>query len=180
MQRIPECTVQLSDGRFCEAESMEDAPFPICERHAHAIFMHMRDTSELTLENIRKALGIRRPEYKMANDAREAAYRAQSVVYYVRLNDRIKIGYTVNLKARLIGLRVSQDHVLATEPGGRKLEAIRHRQFAHLRYGRWEEFEPVDELMEHIAAIRVRYGAPDITSYITSALPPTSNTRADA
>lgn len=90
-------------------------------------------------------------------------YAAQSVVYYVRIGETIKIGTTTNMKARMGGLMV--DEVLATEPGDRQLEAMRHKQFRHLRI-RGERFRPEPDLLSHVAMVREHYGEPNMTSYL--------------
>jgi excisionase family DNA binding protein len=71
-------------------------------------------------------------------------------VYYIRFGDRIKIGTTKCLTARLSDL--PHDEVLATEPGGRDVETRRHRQFAAQKIRR-EWFRPDPVLLEHIAAL---------------------------
>lgn len=81
------------------------------------------------------------------------AHLPASVVYYLRFSDRIKIGTTRNLKARLVG--IPHDEVLATEPGDRTLEQERHRQFAHLRLTRRGEwFRAGPDLIDHTKALR--------------------------
>lgn len=76
------------------------------------------------------------------------------VVYYLELhNGNIKIGYTTDLRSRLAALRYSGDNLLATEPGGRPVELLRHGQFDALRVGRREEFRPGDTLLAHIAKL---------------------------
>lgn len=73
------------------------------------------------------------------------------VVYYVRFGDRVKIGYTTNLAARLTA--IPHDEVLATEPGTMQDERARHRQFADLRItGEW--FTYAEPLVSHIVALR--------------------------
>lgn len=80
-------------------------------------------------------------------DAREA----RSVVYYMRLGNRIKIGTTTKLELRR--QQIQPEEVLATEPGGVTVEQERHRQFAHLRVsGEW--FIDGRILREHIARLR--------------------------
>lgn len=65
----------------------------------------------------------------------------------------IKIGTTEDLPSRLERLK---DHygaelaLLATMPGDRDREAEIHDQFAHLRFGRTEQFRPGPDLMEFI------------------------------
>ena len=80
---------------------------------------------------------------------------AESVVYYVKLTGgRIKIGWTSNLDQRLRTFRARASDVLAIEAGGQPVEAQRHRQFAHLRIGRSEEFRESPTLLNHIADLR--------------------------
>ena len=74
-----------------------------------------------------------------------------SLVYYLRFGDRVKIGYTTNLPARLRTL--PHDEVLATEPGSIQDERARHAAFADLRVtGEWFRFE--EPLVSHIAALQ--------------------------
>lgn len=165
---IPElarCTIEHANGRFCDSPSMADVPFPICSHHAFKLYNHM-------LEVVHTGLGINRPADKSARDrwtAREASHKealkAQSVVYYVRIGDVIKIGFTGNVKQRMSQLRVPIDAILATEPGGREIEATRHKQFADLRVGTLENFRPEKRLIDHIDAVREYHGDPKITDY---------------
>lgn len=74
-----------------------------------------------------------------------------SVVYYLKFGDRIKIGFSTNLDNRLVAL--PHDELLATEPGGRLLEARRHLQFKEHRItGEW--FKPAPDLLAHIEQLR--------------------------
>lgn len=76
-----------------------------------------------------------------------------SHVYYVRFGDRIKIGVTTNLPARLDAL--PWDEVLTVELGERELEQERHRQFRIFRVnGEW--FAKTPELVEHIQSVVAR------------------------
>jgi hypothetical protein len=68
-------------------------------------------------------------------------------VYYVRVGDRIKIGFSAHLDARLRSLPVEE--VLGWESGDRGLEAHRHRQFAVHRTAR-EWFTDCPEIRAHI------------------------------
>lgn len=86
-----------------------------------------------------------------------------NVVYYALVRPGIvKIGTTRHLESRMTALRIeSRDHVLAAEPGTKKLERVRHRQFAHLQRGQYrEDFELAEELQRHIDATLARYGKP--------------------
>lgn len=82
---------------------------------------------------------------------RLARISRDSVVYYMRLGNRVKIGVTSNLARRLEAVR--PEELLATEPGDRAIEQARHRQFADLRtHGEWFRLET--PLAEFIEALR--------------------------
>lgn len=102
-----------------------------------------------------------------ADERRVAAYAEQSQVYYIRIGDHIKIGFSTNLKQRISQLRLQQSALLATEPGGRELEKERHRQFSADRVvSNREDFSPSPRLMAHIDAILAEYGRPKVTGFI--------------
>lgn len=178
---LPTCTAQLRSGKFCDRPSADDMPFPICEHHARQVYRRMHETIQAQIgpfsSEAFSLAGLIPVEEQLANAERAEARRKhegrrqdaldqQSVVYYLQeQSGEIKIGYTTNLKARLIALRVSPSDVLATEPGGARLEKMRHGQFKHLRVGRWERFKPALDLLSHIEMIRDHFGAPSITTY---------------
>lgn len=91
---------------------------------------------------------------------REDWWRERSVVYYVRIHDHVKIGYTIHLRERISALRVARDTVLAVEPGWREREAERHTQFAAERQGKREDFNPSRRLLAHIDIVRSKFGEP--------------------
>lgn len=90
-----------------------------------------------------------------------------SVVYYIRRGDHIKIGRTVNFRARMRELR--PDEVLATEPGAHEVETARHRQFrAHHVAGHpdgVEWFHPADDLLAHIEQVAAFHGVPELPAF---------------
>jgi hypothetical protein len=87
----------------------------------------------------------------------EVAATGPEVVYYIRFDDRIKIGTSANPRRRLAAL--PHDEVLAFERGGRDLEQSRHARFAATRIAGTEWFEADPELDAHVALLRA--GAPD-------------------
>jgi len=167
--RTTECTVQRHDGSFCETPSAPDMPFPICLRHATRLHEHLQ-----TIEDTRRAARRDALEASVNDPAVWARVEklkvAQSQVYYVRIGDYIKIGYTTNLTARLVGLRADADQVLATEPGGAQEERARHLQFAHLRKGRRENFRGALDLIQHIDRVNEKHGPPRLTTHVKPVL----------
>lgn len=74
-----------------------------------------------------------------------------SVVYYMRIGNRCKIGYSTSLRTRLEVIH--PEELLATEPGGLAQERVRHQQFSRLHvYGEWFSYE--DELVEHVEHLK--------------------------
>jgi hypothetical protein len=84
---------------------------------------------------------------------------ARSVVYYLasQYGGVVKIGTTVDIDSRVRRMQRAQPAaefiVLATEPGGVRVEQQRHREFARSRQqGEWFWLTP--HLREHIDTIR--------------------------
>lgn len=86
------------------------------------------------LDNVRRIIEVGRKSYA---DLHATASRAvstregrvitditNSVVYYMRIGNRVKIGFTTNLARRLI--YINPEELLATEPGDNGLEQRRH------------------------------------------------------
>lgn len=99
-----------------------------------------------------------RPDLVAAREAQAAEVNeywakrraALSVVYYARLGNRVKIGYTTNLTNRM--QNIQPEELLATERGGEALESRRHAQFDRLRMsGEWFRYE--QPLIDHIASL---------------------------
>lgn len=70
------------------------------------------------------------------------------VVYYLRYDDRIKIGTSANPRRRLSA--IWHDELLAFERGDRMLERRRHEQFAADRFTGTEWFRRSPALVAHI------------------------------
>ncbi|WP_422744315.1 GIY-YIG nuclease family protein [Micromonospora sp. WMMD754] len=136
------CSLTRKDERECLQPVPPDAPMRLCMQHLQEAWLYITD--QIKVRSQVNAIA--------AKAAYEARTSDASVVYYVRIRDHVKIGTTVNLRARMNSL--DPDEVLATEPGGVDLERKRHRQFAHLRARRKEYFEAAPELMAHIDAIK--------------------------
>ena len=73
------------------------------------------------------------------------------VVYYIRFDERVKIGTSRRPRQRLASIR--HDELLAFERGGRAVEQQRHRDFASIREG-GEWFTFTVELRAHVTALR--------------------------
>lgn len=76
-----------------------------------------------------------------------------NVVYYIKVSKYIKIGTTKDVDKRLQNYPPDSE-LLATEPGGYNIEAMRHEQFAKYLAARNEWFEPGPKLMQHIEGLQ--------------------------
>lgn len=133
------CPIECRDGGRCGKPLDEFAP--VCRPHGLAITQaYIRATRDRQLPQFDRPSRRDKPD----------------VVYYLRLpGDRVKIGTTRDLRTRVGSLRATLDDVLATEPGGRPLEQLRHRQFAEDRINpRREDFRASDVLMSHVRMLR--------------------------
>lgn len=152
----------------CPRPALVLEPVALCRKHAAEVYhaLYRINGHHLYPPEMTEQLATADERRAKRAAARKAALEEQSVVYYIRMkNDLIKIGYTTNLVARCVALRVRTEDVLVTEPGGPEKERERHVQFAHLRHGRWEEFDPADELLGHMARLHREHGDPVITTY---------------
>ena len=73
------------------------------------------------------------------------------VVYYLRLDERVKIGTTGNPRQRFAALR--HEELLAFELGDRTVERRRHGEFADDRLGTSEWFALTPRLRAHIETL---------------------------
>lgn len=73
------------------------------------------------------------------------------VVYYLRFDDRVKVGTTANLRQRLGA--IWHEELVALERGDRRLEQRRHAELSDARIGRTEWFRITDEVAAHLDAV---------------------------
>lgn len=95
---------------------------------------------------------------------READPSAPGLVYYMRINGRIKIGYTTDLTKRSRAYPPDSE-LLAVEPGDPELERLRHTQFSrYLERGR-EWYTDGELLLNHIDDLADQYRVPHELMY---------------
>lgn len=78
--------------------------------------------------------------------------RHEPIVYFLLNGDRVKIGYTTNLAARITSLSLRQENVILALDGGRELEARLHRRFHRHRIRGTEWFNFAEEIKEFTRA----------------------------
>jgi hypothetical protein len=169
------CGIILLSGRDCPDGVHQDSALNLCPRHLEAAFDQFRlSTAPATQEfaacpvcgakemrpggtgSLCARCGHQTDDFtgRIVTYAEQEARQESrtplpqpNVVYYIQFGDRIKIGTSQNLRARLRG--VPHDKVLGVERGNRSVEQARHNQFKHLRLtGEW--FTSAPDLLEHI------------------------------
>jgi hypothetical protein len=155
------CPVERRDGDICGRPADDDMPITICSHHAYKVYRRVD-------AQVRARLAAHFAADEAARAPVRMKYRepGRDVVYYVRLpGDLIKIGTSRALRSRLTGLLATPADLLAAEPGGRELEAERHRQFRRFRYDKTERFRSEPELLAHIEQLRQTVGVPQVAKY---------------
>jgi len=145
------CTTERKSGSFCNQASIPDAPFPICVKHAAEIYAFLRGRVEGVTPDVLAGAGLVRRRNPAARDQA----RGRSMVYYVQIGERIKIGTSVNVRQRMAAYPPDR-RLLATEPGGASEERARLSEFAEYRVLGREWFHPGPRLMLHVESLRRR------------------------
>ncbi|MFD5631604.1 GIY-YIG nuclease family protein [Streptomyces sp. NPDC127072] len=152
--------VGVEEGIACVATATITEPAPLCPRHQMQVAAAI--VPALLASALEKPRVAERPEVRDAATVR-VVLTAQATdldlsgghddrVYFIRNGDRVKIGYTANLRNRLssFGLRVDAVTLLLT--GGKRLERALHRYFAQYRIPDTEWFHYVPEIDSYITS----------------------------
>lgn len=150
--RSTRCTVERSDGKFCDVASAPDMPFPICAEHAIQVYVRLKQTVDaISPDLIDNA--VLNSRFAQIDERRRREVKADAkrfhVVYYVRVGDLIKIGTTRSLRERVSSYPPGSE-LLAIEPGGTEVEYLRLKQFRHLLASAKEWFTLGPDLLAHI------------------------------
>jgi len=172
-----DCGIILDTGADCPGHVPEGSPFNLCPDHFQAVYRYqaqfngepglMPESCPICEEAIGNHFGdtwqCRNCGYStgMPIDAHVRTLEKRAVVpvvYYIRFGTRIKIGTSINPRARMVAL--PHDEVLAFERGSYELESRRHEQFDATRVGRTEWFEISPALDLHIRKLRAGVSDP--------------------
>ena len=124
----------------CAAEADQAAPVELCSRHLRLAFAFVLEAERPDLADKADAQPYWAPEA-----------RATGWVYFIRLGDLVKIGYSRNPTQRFYALQPSE--VLHLEPGTMADERRCHVAFDHLRV-EGELFRPDPDLLAFIADLQ--------------------------
>lgn len=134
---------------------------PMCGFHARHVaavvaeWPEEKGRTQLTAEDL-----ARREQMRADHLARKRGQWGQ--IYYIRLNDVIKIGWTSNLHSRLVDYNPGAV-LLAHHAGTRADERDLHRAFAPLRvHGREWYDGNAQIILDHIDAVLTEHGEPTV------------------
>lgn len=123
----------------CNRPLITEFDFPLCSKHCRTVYLTVRDM----LANATPEAVVHYPNGR----AKPLASKRIGTVYFARIGEHIKIGYTTNLKERMSHLHAE---LLATMPGTMGTERALHAKFGAL-WVRGELFRPGQGLLDYIA-----------------------------
>jgi len=150
--RHPELKEHYAAGTICIGCQVE-----IMGNLEKVVFMP--EISEAMRRQARVLWEARRAQSVFEGSLKEKAPDSEGLVYYIRINGQVKIGYTTNLKQRSRSYPPGSE-LLAVEPGTPEWERQRHVQFDRFLVRGREWFMESPELQEHMAALVEEYGRP--------------------
>lgn len=133
----------------CIASPEITEPIPLC-------FAHMLHVVSLAMPQVVRAAASSSPDtvalrmLPVDTEKLLAASAHDSIVYFIRNGDRIKIGTTRNLRGRVAALSLRPDNVLFAVSGGIQVERELHARFADLRIGNTEWFQCAQPIADFI------------------------------
>jgi hypothetical protein len=131
----------------------------LCVDHAWSHYDAMNAYLTWPPEDTLAAAALRAREVALDEPTtEEIEAKRQGHVYYLRVGEQIKIGFSADVKRRLRAYPPGSE-LLAVEPGTKTLELGRHRQFVECLDAGREWFRPEAKLLEHIASVHAQHGS---------------------
>lgn len=137
---------------------------PLCEGHAHDVWAEVEQWNDLAKKrksrDAHQALEKSRDDMlreRLARDeSQRNAKRQAGHIYYLRVGDLIKIGFTSDMETRMKQYPPNAI-LLAQHPGTRETERHMHEKFQPFLALRREWFTPCDEITAHIEMVRTQF-----------------------
>lgn len=166
----PGCRSHMQIRSPRDGQIIQDRYGVLCATHsvdvAIAVVQHQNDVHQFTqfFERQSTERAIRAEQWRREDERYEAEKAAlrqdrEGFVYYLKVGDRLKIGYSVDVKRRMRAYPPGSQ-LLAVEPGDRDLERQRHHQFAGSLMDGREWFRPTPDLIELVQELVQVYGEP--------------------
>lgn len=165
VRAVPHCVWPGCERRLVPLDR-DVRPIPLCLLHACDTQDRLKHDSKL-LEQASAYSSRRSAERgetwttESRKQRRDAELRANEPgwIYYLRIDDAIKIGFTVDIRRRLKEYPPNA-YLLAVHGGTKTLEKELHYQFRGCLTARREWFHPSDDLTAHVAQVVAKHGEP--------------------
>lgn len=134
----------------CPAHPFIEHPIALCRRHALMVSLNVTDILHATALTGRTTPGL---DIETATVAPETVWTQSShqpVVYFLANGDRVKIGVSTNVAARVSALSFRKGNALLLLQGGYDLEAALHDHFQPDRIGRTEWFVLSSRIRDYV------------------------------
>lgn len=163
----------VADTTTCQLPKCERPTITLAGDSLGICYIHAADIAvywDIQMEDFRVKLArVDRIEKQAARDRLETARFEQRLnspgyIYYLLVGDRIKIGFTLDVRQRLRAYPPGTP-LLAMHPGTKQLEKELHQQFAGARAAGREWFIDAPEIREHIKTVIEQFGEPDRARY---------------
>jgi hypothetical protein len=146
-------------------------PAPLCQTHAMEIALQVTDR---LFAAARQGAGDAATSLDAVTVQPEEIWRQtthEPVVYFLGNGNRIKIGTTRSLQARVSTLALRRSNILLLLSGGRGLEGTLHAAFGRHRLGTSEWFVADPEIHAFVSARRVPLRGPTVPAQPTNEEP---------
>jgi hypothetical protein len=138
---------------------------PLCLYHAMLMYEAVLHSPDVPVTSAQSKVAERRQAEQERAKARARARGQQpGWIYYLRIGDRLKIGYSADVRERMRAYP-PESELLAVHPGTRDLEADMHRRFTGSRAAGREWFRETPDLAEHVAQVIAQFGDPSEHRY---------------
>ena len=148
--------IDTCDWGECQAPRDMDLAVHLCTRHALRVYRAVAEHIAAVPAEVATSLAAADPNRVLnrsprTREARRNVKDTLGTIYFVRIGQCIKIGYTTNVRQRMAKLR--PDAILATTPGTMRDEQALHHEFGEY-WTNGEYFRPGPRLLAHIDGVR--------------------------
>lgn len=141
--------VCIGNDNYCPNDPVPDGPVALCPKHLREVYAFAQDmVSQRWDAAVREYVGTLHDKFKPPPSVLRRP--RQGYVYFIRLGDRVKIGFSEVPASQLKNL--PHEEVIGIVPGTREDEQTWHRLLADFRVtGEWFRAEP--EVLAALAAV---------------------------
>lgn len=146
----------------CQQYTMWSPQTKLCSTHLAIVIRYGSDdmAARRILHTMTGSVENERPIPPMPKPASPQ----QGTVYYVKVGEHIKVGWTSDMEQRMRSYPPNSI-LLATEPGTRADEKRRHKTLAAHRSHGNEWYVPAPSVLHHLDMVKAKHGEPDPAAF---------------